>query len=56
MNMPVQNRKYFISRHNHDTDELNKKYSNNKSVGVTGEATAQYSQISINDYKRLTPH
>ena len=56
MNMPVQNRKYFISRHNHDTDELNKKYSNDKSVGVTGEATAQYSQISINDYKRLTPH
>ena len=56
MNMPVQNRKYFISRHNHDTDELNKKYGNDKSVGVTGEATAQYSQISINDYKRLTPH
>jgi hypothetical protein len=24
MNMPIQNRKYFIARHNHDTEELNK--------------------------------
>ena len=53
MNMPVQNRKYFISRHNHDTDELNRKYSNNNSINITGEGTSQYTQMSLNDYKRL---
>ena len=53
MNMPVQNRKYFISRHNHDTEELNKKYNNDKSISVTGENTHEYTQISLNDYKLL---
>jgi hypothetical protein len=53
MNMPVQTRKYFISKHNHDCDELNKKYSNGKSVTVTGEATNEYTQISMSDYKYL---
>lgn len=53
MNMPVQNRKYFISRHNHDTEELNKKHTNDKSVSVTGEGTHEYTQISMNDYKLL---
>lgn len=53
MNMPIQNRKYFISRHNHDTEELNKKYSNDKSINVTGEGTAEYSKISISDHKYL---
>lgn len=54
MNMPVQNRKYFISRHNHDTDELNRKYSNNNnSINITGEGTSQYTRMSMNDYKRL---
>lgn len=52
MNMPVQNRKYFISRHNHDTDELNKKYNNSETINVSGEATNAYTQISMNDYKR----
>lgn len=53
MNMPIQNRKYFISRHNHDTEELNKKYSNDKSINVTGEGTSEYSKISISDHKYL---
>jgi hypothetical protein len=54
MNMPVQNRKYFISRHNKDCEEINSKYGNNSST-FTGEATDIYSQMSINDYKRLGP-
>lgn len=53
MNMPVQNRKYFISRHNRDCDELNKKYTNDNSINITGEGTSQYTQISMNDYKYL---
>ena len=53
MNMPVQDRKYFISRHNHDCDELNKKYGNDNSVNITGEGTSQYTQMSMTDYKRL---
>lgn len=52
--MPVQNRKYFISRHNKDCEEINSKYGNNSST-FTGEATDIYSQMSINDYKRLGP-
>ena len=54
MNMPVQNRKYFISRHNHDCEESNKKAMGNN-INLSGEATAEYSQISVNDYKRLGP-
>jgi hypothetical protein len=53
MNMPVQNRKYFISRHNHDTDELNKKYGNNDTVSTTGEGTLSYTQMSMTDSKHL---
>jgi hypothetical protein len=53
MNMPVQNRKYFISRHNKDTEELNNKYSSNKNITATGESTKSYTQISMNDNKRL---
>jgi hypothetical protein len=55
MNMPIQNRKYFISRHNRDCEEMNGKYSDNKSSTLTGEATDIYSQISISDYKRIGP-
>jgi hypothetical protein len=55
MNMPVQNRKYFISRHNKDCDEMNNKHSNDKSSTFTGEATTKYSEISISDYKHLGP-
>lgn len=55
MNMPVQNRKYFISKHNHDCEEMNKKYSNDNSINVTGESTAEYTQMSISDYKYLGP-
>lgn len=55
MNMPVQNRKYFISRHNKDCEEANSKHSNANSSTFTGEATENYSKISINDYKRLGP-
>lgn len=54
MNMPVQNRKYFISRHNRDTDELNKKHSSeSKSISVGGENTQTYTQISMADHKYL---
>jgi hypothetical protein len=53
MNMPVQERKYFISRHNHDCDELNRKYGNDNSVNITGEGTSQYTQMSMTDYNRL---
>lgn len=53
MNMPVQNRKYFISRHNHDTDELNKKYGSNDTVSTTGEGTLAYTQMSMTDSKYL---
>ena len=55
MNMPVQTRKYFISRHNKDCEEMNSKYGNNNSSTFTGEATDMYSQMSIADYKRLGP-
>jgi hypothetical protein len=55
MNMPVQNRKYFISRHNKDCEEMNKKHGNSNSSTFTGEATTEYSKISIADYKRLGP-
>lgn len=53
MNMPIQNRKYFIARHNHDTNELNKKTNNDSTISVTGEATATYTQMSMNDRKYL---
>lgn len=55
MNMPVQNRKYFISKHNHDCEELDKKYNNDNSINVSGEATAEYTQMSMTDYKYLGP-
>lgn len=50
--MPVQNRKYFINRHNKDTEDLN----NNKrgeTITAKGEATENYSKISISDHKYL---
>ena len=52
--MPVQNRKYFISRHNHDCEEMNKE-NEGPTISYTGEATAEYSARSINDYKYLGP-
>lgn len=55
MNMPVQNRKYFISRHNRDCEEMDKKYNHNESINVSGEATNTYTQMSMTDYKYLGP-
>ena len=55
MNMPVQNRKYFISRHNRDCDELNKNSNAKNSVNITGEGTSEYTQMSMTDYKHLGP-
>lgn len=55
MNMPVQTRKYFISKHNHDCEELDKKYNNDKTINVSGENTSVYTQMSITDYKYLGP-
>lgn len=52
MNMPVQNRKYFIARHNHDCEEMNRENGEN-TISMTGEATSDYSLKSINDYKYL---
>ena len=54
MNMPVQTRKYFISRHNKDTEEINNKHGDKK-ITTTGEATESFSKISISDYDRLRP-
>lgn len=54
MNMPVQNRKYFISKHNHDCEELDRKYNNN-SISVSGEGTTSYTQMSMTDYNYLRP-
>ena len=54
MNMPIQERKYFISRHNKDCESVNNKHGNNN-YNVTGEAVESYSNISMNDYKRLGP-
>lgn len=54
MNMPVQNRKYFISRHNRDTEESNNQ-RHGKSITTTGEATGNYSKISIADHQYLNP-
>jgi hypothetical protein len=53
MNMPIQNRKYFIMRHNAECEELNNRHSNEKNINMTGEATSKYSEISISDYKYL---
>jgi hypothetical protein len=55
MNMPVQNRKYFITKHNYECEEMNKKYGNEKSVNVSGESTMSYTQMSISDHKYLGP-
>lgn len=55
MNMPVQERKYFISRHNKDCDEQSKKSGDSKSITTTGEATAAYTEISMSDHKHLGP-
>lgn len=55
MNMPVQERKYYISRHNKDCDEQNKKYGESKTITATGEATATYTEISMSDHKYLGP-
>ena len=55
MKMPVQNRKYFISRHNRDCEEMDEKYNHNESINVSGEATNTYTQMSMTDYKYLGP-
>lgn len=55
MNMPVQTRKYFISRHNKDCEEMNKQANGGNSSTFTGEATADYTQMSMSDYRRLGP-
>jgi hypothetical protein len=55
MHMPVQTRKYFISKHNHDCEELDKKYNNDKTINVSGENTSVYTQMSMTDYKYLGP-
>lgn len=52
MNMPVQTRKYFISRHNHDTEELNKTHTKN-SITLSGEGTGEYTRMSMSDYNRI---
>lgn len=54
MNMPIQDRKYFIARHNKDCEAINQKHSNN-SYNITGEAVSEYTNMSMNDYKRLGP-
>ena len=53
MNMPIQNRKYFISRHNRDCEEQDRKYNKNNDINVSGEGTTQYTQMSMTDHKRL---
>ena len=53
--MPVQERKYYISRHNKDCDEQNKRNSGTKAITTTGEATAAYTEISMSDHKYLGP-
>ena len=56
MNMPVQTRKYFITRHNKETEIQNNSLDGySKSETLTGEATLEYSKISHTDYKRLKP-
>lgn len=55
MNMPVQNRKYFIAKHNYECEEMNKKYNGNNSININGEGTGQYTQMSISDHKYLGP-
>jgi hypothetical protein len=52
--MPVQNRKYFISRHNKDTEAQNNIIEgHSKSEIYTGEATNTFSKISMLDYNRI---
>jgi hypothetical protein len=53
MNMPIQNRKYFISKHNKDCDEINNKYSNSNSSTLSGDATETFTKMSMNDYGRM---
>ena len=53
MNMPIQNRKYFISRHNKDCEELDRKHKGSNSMTLTGEATKEFTEMSMADYKRL---
>jgi hypothetical protein len=55
MSLPTQTRKYFISRHNYECEKQNKSYSNQPSSSITGEATNEYTKMSMNDYKRLGP-
>lgn len=51
--MPIQNRKYFISKHNKDCDEINNKYSNSNSSTLSGDATETFTKMSMNDYGRM---
>jgi hypothetical protein len=55
MNMPVQTRKYFISKHNHDCEEMDRKHNTDKAINVSGEGTSVYTQMSMTDYKYLGP-
>lgn len=55
MNMPVQNRKYFIAKHNDECEELNRKYGKKDSININGEGTTDYTQMSISDHKYLGP-
>ena len=54
MNMPIQTRKYFIARHNKETEDINNK-ADGKTENYTGEATSEYTKMSMIDYKRLGP-
>jgi hypothetical protein len=53
--MPVQNRKYFIAKHNDECEELNRKYGKKDSININGEGTTDYTQMSISDHKYLGP-
>lgn len=53
MNMPIQNRKYFIAKHNKDCEDINNKHSNTNSSTLSGDATSTFTKMSMSDYNRM---
>lgn len=43
--MPIRDRKFYISRHNQETEETNRKYTNQGKQTVEGESINSYANM-----------
>lgn len=52
--MPIQDRKYFIMKHNQEQEEYKLKHSPKNSNSITGDAINQYASITQQNIKNKT--